>query len=447
MATITAIELGPDTCALARTSVRRGEIRLLASEILDPAAFPGGGTFTIAVHQARRAMHLARRCRVVVWGLPEGASRTDSAVRPIIQPLTDAGFKVERVVTPCNALAALARRKTSRGDGSSCWVAINRGGVAIVAVRPGKLLYAHSFVWDSTVGAIGSQARLLQRYSLVSYISPQVKRAMAEARKAGSLVGVVVTCGNLPDLRSLTMPLIEELDVEVETLDSLEGLTVRPESADKLAESASAIRLACAAVIARGSRPWDASKAKKKPSRTGAYAAAAVLATILAGLAYLWSTRTRFAGPFPPAPQSQQTQAPLPAAKTLPSPVSGAPPVPRTGSTGLNPAAVPADKPLAGPAARSAGIGSTGASSGVTLVRLPDSVPRVTAILVSRDRRYATIEGGRIVGIGDVMGRRTVVGIDDRSVLLREPSGVQIRVGLGGRLLRVEQPDGTADSR
>src|SRR5258705_10293839 len=122
MASITAIELGPDTCAFARTSGRRSEIRLLASEILDPAAFPGADAFTVAVRRTRRAFHLPRRCRVVVWGLPDGANLKDAAVKPLLKPLTDAGFKVERVVTPCNALAALARLKTSRGDGSTYWV-------------------------------------------------------------------------------------------------------------------------------------------------------------------------------------------------------------------------------------------------------------------------------------------------------------------------------------
>jgi hypothetical protein len=63
----------------------------------------------------------------------------------------------------------------------------------------------------------------------------------------------------------------------------------------------------------------------------------------------------------------------------------------------------------------------------------------VTAILVSRDRRFATVDGGQIIGIGDVLGRRTVVGMDERSVLLQEPSGMQIRIGLGGRLLGVER--------
>ena len=48
------------------------------------------------------------------------------------------------------------------------------------------------------------------------------------------------------------MPLIEELDVEVETLDSLDGLVVKPQVAEKLAESAPAIRMACAAASRAG---------------------------------------------------------------------------------------------------------------------------------------------------------------------------------------------------
>ena len=70
---------------------------------------------------------------------------------------------------------------------------------------------------------------------------------------------------------------------------------------------------------------------------------------------------------------------------------------------------------------------------------IKDAVPKVTAILVSRDRRFATVDGGQIIGIGDLLGRRTVVGMDERSVVLQEPSGVQIRIGLGGRLLGVER--------
>ena len=59
----------------------------------------------------------------------------------------------------------------------------------------------------------------------------------------------------------------------------------------------------------------------------------------------------------------------------------------------------------------------------------------MTAILVSNDRRFATVGSGQIIGIGDRLGRRVVVGIDERTLVLREPSGVHVRVGLGGRLL------------
>jgi hypothetical protein len=70
---------------------------------------------------------------------------------------------------------------------------------------------------------------------------------------------------------------------------------------------------------------------------------------------------------------------------------------------------------------------------------LKDAVPRVTAILVANDRRFATIDSGQVVGVGDVIGRRIVVGIEEKAVVLREPSGVILRVGLGGRVLGIER--------
>jgi hypothetical protein len=499
MRSITAVELGTDICALARTSVRGGEICLTA------AAFPGVEAFTLAVRQTRRSLGLPRRCRVVVWGLPDGASRRDAAVKPLIEPLVAAGFRIERVVSPCNALAALARRmKTSRGEGSTCWIGINRGGVAIVVVRPGKLLYSHSFAWDSSIGSSGSQARLLQRYSLVSFLSPELKRAIAESRKFGTPVDAVVTCGNLPDLRSLTMPLIEELDVEVETLDSLEGLVVSPPVAEKLAEWAPAIRLACAATIARGTRPWDPSKKPAAWNTAGTFVRAAGLAAALAGIGYLLymnpgtfkrtpASRAVVSAPGKgpkstppasvvaakkstppavvnvPAPATKPTlpavsdsvkraesnppavSAPPSAPKSNPPPVNTPTSAVRSSPPALNPTVPAADKRATGvsagtsfPAAPVAPT-ATGVRTASTVQRRPvpaplrDAVPRVTAILVASDRRFATVDGGRIIGIGDLLGRRKVIGMDERSVVLQEPSGVQVRIGLGGRLLGIER--------
>jgi hypothetical protein len=589
MASITAVELGADSCVLVRASVRGGAIHVSAVETLDPAAFPGEDAFTVALKHARRRLKLPRRCRVVLWGLPDGANLKDIAVQPQLAPLTAAGFRVARVVTPCNALAALARVKSVRGDGATCWLTINRGGVAVVVVRPGKQLYSHTFVWDSSIGSSGSQARLLQRYSLVAILGPEVKRAMAEARKLGIAVEVVVTCGNLPDLRSLTMPLIEELDVEVETLDSLEGLVVKPAAAERLAEFAPALRLACAGLVARGTRPWD-EKRRESSRRTAAALRFAAAAALVLGIGYAWHMRAQLpvvsalvsratddrpvapvkppwkppaATPKPatpavsdaakrtesnpqkpeaiaPAPsvpakgpesrgavsapakraesnppavsdpakrtesnpqpsvaaaaarameiaakrgapvaEAKPTAPPTPAAAKSNPPVVSAPPAPTPNPaavsdpakraesnppvvnakattppapsgpvkspesrgqqprtevsppatpSGLNTSAVPADKPET---ARNRPLPAL----------LKDSLPRVTTILVSSDRRFATIDSGQIIGIGDVLGRRVVVAIDERTVVLREPSGVQIRVGLGGRVVGVGRSD------
>jgi hypothetical protein len=458
MAHITAVEFGGDTCALARVTLRGSDVAVSAAELINPSAFPGVEALTVALLKSRRALGLARRCRVVLWGLPDGASRNHTAVKAVLAPLSGAGFRIERVVSPCNALAALARVKAVRGAGASCWVAINRGGVAIVVVRPGQQIYAHSFPWDSSVGASGSQARLLQRYSLVAFLTPEVKRAMGQARSSGFPVEAVITCGNLPDLRSLTMPLIEELDIEVETLDSLDGLVVKPDATEKLSDAAASIRLACAGVIARPSRPWDDSKRVAAERAAMLARVAAVLALLgLLAIGYFgydrWQ-RSRAGSLTPGAPTATAPVAvPAPAPSSVPPVrVSRAPRVPEQPPLTAPSATASKPAPVAGMSSTSA----TSPSGSVTKPAVsppqpaaprPDAVrpplpallreplPRVTAILISNDRRFATVDRGRIVAVGDAVGRRVVVAIDERAMVLREPSGVHIRVGLGGRLL------------
>lgn len=493
MATFTAMEYGAHICAAARASLRRGAVLVNAIEVLDPAAFPGSDAFSKGLRKTRKTLKLPRRLRVVVWGLPDGATRNDPAVVPMIAPLVNAGFRVERVVTPCNALAALARLRAPRFNAATCWLGINHDGVAIVAIRPGKLLYSNSFVWDSSVGATGSQARLLQRYSLVSVLAPEVQRAMTAARNEGTPVEGIVTCGNLPDLRSLTMPLIEELDVEVETLDSLEGLSVTPDVAAQLVDGAAAIRIACAAALARRTRPWLANPPKK--ARRIVAAAAAVMALSAFGwLGYArWvsigvphqrpiavANRTGGRGtdtarpgksiapgtagrpPIPSATPTTRTPV-LPARTAQPPMQSPAAPPARSGSATAAPPLparpsgfpaatakppVPEAKPPASsahiatvppppPRAPAARLGTSQAGHAPGTARpapLKDPLPRVTGILISEDRRFATLENGRVITVGDVIGQRQVVAIDERAIVLREPSGVKLRVGLGGKL-------------
>src|SRR5262249_50177316 len=199
----------------------------------------------------------------------------------------------------------------------------------MVVVRPGKQLYSHSFAWNSSVGALGSQARLLQRYSLVAHLAPEIRRAMAVAQEKGTQIDSIVTLGNLPELRSLTMPLIEELEIEVETLDSLEGLIVNPEAVERLSEVAPALRIACAGALARPTRKQDESKRPAGVSRSLLrYGAAA--AAILGVSAFGWEWR-RTQTPSAPAatksaspaiPSATRTQPPASPHNPTPTPAS-----------------------------------------------------------------------------------------------------------------------------
>ena len=56
-------------------------------------------------------------------------------------------------------------------------------------------------------------------------------------------------------------------------------------------------------------------------------------------------------------------------------------------------------------------------------------VAEVDSILIDQERRLAIIDGA-IVTIGDAVGPRVVEQIDRDGVVLREPSGLSVRVGL-----------------
>jgi hypothetical protein len=69
---------------------------------------------------------------------------------------------------------------------------------------------------------------------------------------------------------------------------------------------------------------------------------------------------------------------------------------------------------------------------GTRLVPLTDPLPRVDSILVDQDRRLAIVDGA-IVTVGDAVGPRIVAQIERNAVMLREPSGLVVRVPVRGR--------------
>jgi len=261
MASTTGIELASQSCVLVGLRPgRAGTGDVLALRTLGPSEWPANDTTRAEVLESvRHAERLPRRAAVVAWGLPDD-SMDGASTRAALRFIEAAGFRIESVLTPPQALARLASLRPRQNSADAvAWLALNAHGVAIAIVRSSELLFARTFPWKYNPDLMETKALLLQRYTLVAHLAPEVRHGIAVVRAShGASVDAVVTCGDLPELRSLTMPLIEELDLEVETLDSAEGLrTARNVRPERLMEAAPAIRLACAAALTSARTPFE----------------------------------------------------------------------------------------------------------------------------------------------------------------------------------------------
>lgn len=528
MRSITAIELGQDSCVLAR--IRRNRAVMEVSAV--HGVREGEGALPDVdrgahLRRLRRKGRFPRRARVVGWSLEEGAAPSDPLTRAALAPLLEAGFVLDAVMTPPEALAALARsRPRAAGRGATAWLSLNRHAAAIAIVNGGDRLFSRVFSWNYRPSAT-LREELLQRYSLVAHLAPELRHGFDVVRGShGVTVDGIVTCGDLPDLRSLTMPLIEELDMEVETLDSLDGLEIAGAAkSPELADRAPALRLACAAAAGRVAD-------RAGTSRLVMAAAAAVLVVVaLWSLSWLWPgaggdaragnrppdgspvAAVQPAAPASSAAESQRASGPAasprasapvasprtsdapvqPASGAVPPPPAatsrsssaepaGAPPEPVEGGGGAGPPSVPAattgqrgNEPAAVPVAPPAAeprpplprpvppvrprIEAPQAATPRTAappapgprpvepeparpaaerparkpVPLTAPLPLVNSILVAPERRLAVVDGA-IVREGDRVGPRVLVRIEPAALILREPSGHEVRVPIRRRL-------------
>jgi hypothetical protein len=485
MASTTGIEIGPESCTLvdvrpgaAGTAVVRA-IRSVGSN-----EWPAHDATQIdLLRSIRRTNRLPRRAAVVAWSLP-GDGVDDTSTRTALRFIESAGFRVDSILTPPQALARLARmrRRTGSSD-ATVWAALNEAGAAIAIVRGRDLLFARTLAWRYKPGLMESRAQLLQRYSLIAHLAPEVRHAIEAVRAShGVAVDGVVTCGDIPELRSLTMPLIEELDLEVETLDSIEGLRAAGNlQNDHLLEAAAAIRLACAAALTRSESVRQSAAAMHPEERSGAMGAVAAIALIGALAWGVFSFRNVLLSPpvKPISTPQRSVSAPRPTlsgveptrpavgsseTKTLPPLAaraeSGSPSqtaddrnASRPVSTVLSvraesktdvppaPAELPPQVTAAAPSPASTGVpkprgssvenakpaGTKRAAGPVQALKEP--LPKVDSILIDQARRVALIDGS-VVHVGDVIGPRTIVQIERDAVILREPSGLVVRASV-----------------
>src|SRR5215203_5016738 len=139
MRSMTGIELGEDSCVIARVRSGHETLRVSAVHGLSDADWDAGRTLCDNLRDVRRARSFPRRARVVAWGLHHTGSTGELSTNAALAPVTQAGFTVDAVLSPPEALARMAgQRRRAAGSGGTAWLSLNRHGAAIAVVRGGE---------------------------------------------------------------------------------------------------------------------------------------------------------------------------------------------------------------------------------------------------------------------------------------------------------------------
>lgn len=284
---------------LQMTSARRSELQSMARRHaiqIGLASSPDGSDVVSdsAVGEKRHSSQGQSRREVAL------VSASSFEIREKVQPLLDAGFTVDGVVTPAEALWAQARLRRGATPGDThAYVALSATATALTIVRDGLPVFSHEFSWGYRGGR--KEADAFSREELAEQLASDLRRSFTLAQQRSDRnVALLLLCGDMPELRSLTAPLIDLLDVEVETLDTLEGIdaSVLPEPAETFREQISGLRLALA--VAAQPPPVNLiPREQSPPVDTGHYrsvlgkgtAAAAVVCAVMYGYASMQAWR------------------------------------------------------------------------------------------------------------------------------------------------------------
>lgn len=385
------------------------------------------------------------------------ASRRDVAAA--LSPLVAAGIRVRSVVTPAAALASIARLRRGKGatHAIEAYVALEESSTCIALVRQHVLVAARELPWGY-VHEHEPFGDRVPREKVAARLAHEVVEFFSAAGIDPGAVTATCMCGALPELRSMTAPLMERLDVEVEPLDSMFGVDVEhlPDQAGDFRERGIELRLAWAAA-ADWTAPLNLFRDRRRRAVSAMFARAAVVAGIGAGLGLGWGAQ-RSAWLAAPAPQPRGRVAsmahwsePISVAVLDPvgtrakpasrRPIAAAPvtrvPIPASTPARLLerqrppvPAPVEAASPTAA-APRDPPSPIRSASRNQPVERFVRT-PVLGTILFGPDRKLATIDG-RIVEAGDEVEGARIVEIGPTSVTMRDGAGRLRIVALGSK--------------
>jgi hypothetical protein len=256
------------------------------------------------------------------------------------------GVRVQSIVTPALALMSLARlrRELTPADRVEAYVALEETTTALALARNGLLLAAGELSW----GYQDKRGVTLTREEIAGRLAEEIERFLAARAARPDVLAQVCVCGGLPELRSMAMMLMERLDVEVETLDSLFGIdTVHlPEPAQEFREHAADLRLAWAAAT-DWPPPVNLLRERARRVTKTMLSRAAVAAGVATGLGVAWQVQQSDWWRSAPAPRPATIRTTSRSLADPPVPVAPVRPAPA--AVAVRPA--PAPPPQSAPAA------------------------------------------------------------------------------------------------
>jgi hypothetical protein len=268
-----------------QTVVRADEYDVMRAEAIDSLRFAGIDTRGVFADIAPAGPRQTQGRRPVVTAV---APRRDVAAA--ISPLTAAGIRVRSVVTPAAALGSVARLRRGRGamPGIEAYVALEQTATCIALVRDQILAAARELPWGY-VNEHEPFGERVPRDKIAVRLAGELADFFSAAGIEVGQVNSVCICGSLPELRTMTVPIMERLDVEIEPLDSMFGIDAGqlPKSVVDLPERAVEIRLAWAAA-ADWSAPLNLLRDRQRRAAAAALSRAAVIAGVGAGVGLGW---------------------------------------------------------------------------------------------------------------------------------------------------------------
>ena len=370
MAVRTGIELSPSACRIVQIDrATRGG---------DPSTIVRSYAITPSADAATLALYKGTPAAVVVWGLqsdhrqtivtggsyarmrreavsatrhagvdtrhmladiaPADRSKGRGRRRPVLialartadvaaalKPLTAMGVRVKSVVTPALALMSLARlrhRLVAAGM-AEAYVALEQKTTAIALVRDGALIAARELPW----GFHDAHARPVPRDEIAGRLTAALREFLDDCGAEPRAVAQVCVCGGMPELRNMTLGLMESLDIEVEPVDSLFGIDETALPAEDFRERAADMRIAWA-VAADVDAPINFLRERRQRLVKSVLTRAAIVAGVATGLGIAW--------------QLQQTSLFEPAKST---PAKSTPAKSTPAASAARPAATPSASP------------------------------------------------------------------------------------------------------